>query len=335
MSPRHTLLLAVSLLLTAHTLRAQESIAYTTIVKSGVFIVGSNNAPSGMYYQHPSDDTIWTHKGPRYTRGFSSWWPKPLQGDVQYVAGGNGLFKVEKDGSFRVTTDWRITEVLDVVAPASDPKTVYIATAYGVWRSNDGAESWQDAAQATGKPGYTSKLIIDHSNEQRLYSASYEGAFVSDDGARTWKRMEGLTMKGILVIRQHPKNPKILIAGTEDNGLYLSTDAGTTWKKCEAGIDHSTFYAIAFDPQQPDVIYAGGYVTGVYRSTDGGASWHRINEGLKDLNIHAIAVDPHNSRCVYAATLGDGLYRTDDGGVQWRKAGLTGAQVWDVKFFDR
>ncbi|HLP16780.1 MAG TPA: hypothetical protein VK470_11010 [Bacteroidota bacterium] len=315
--------------------RAQESVAYATVVKSGVFIVGSNNAPSGMYYQHPSADTVWLHKGPPYTRGFSTDVPKSLHGAVQYVAGGNGLFRVEHDGTvWRVTTDWRITEVLDVVTPDSDPNTVYLASAYGVWYSNDGAETWHESLQKELKPGYTSKIIIDHSNVKRLYCASYEGAFVSEDGAATWKKLEGLTVHGILVIRQHPSDANVLMAGTEDNGLYLSKDAGETWKKLESGIDHSTFYAIAFDPRQPDVIYAGGYVTGVYRSRDGGATWRRINEGLKDLNVHSIAVDPRESNRIYVATLSDGIYRTDDG-VSWKSAGLRGAQVWDVKVLDR
>jgi photosystem II stability/assembly factor-like uncharacterized protein len=337
MSHRYLFLVAsLFLLCRAGTAHAQESTAYATVVKSGVFVVGSNNAPSGMYCQHPSADTVWTHKGPSATRGYSMDVPKSLDGNVRYVAGGNGLFKVEQDGTvWRVTTDWRITEVLDVVTPDSDPNAVYIGTAYGVFTSNDGARTWHESAQTGLKPRYAPKVIIDRSNERRIFCASYDGAFVSEDGAATWKKMEGLTIRGILVIRQHPADPRILAVGTEDNGLYMSRDGGATWKKCEAGIDHSTFYAIAFDPQHPDIMYAGGYVTGVYKSLDGGASWRRMNEGLKDLNVHSIAVDPRESRRVYAATLGDGVYRTEDGGATWKSAGLSGAQVWDVKVLDR
>jgi photosystem II stability/assembly factor-like uncharacterized protein len=338
MNHRPALLLICAILLTAaRPAAAQESTVYATVVKSGVFIVGSNNAPSGMYYQRPSPtDTVWKHKGPPFTRGFSTDVPMSLGGKVQYLAGGNGLFKVEHDGGvWRVATDWRVTEVLDVVTPPSDPNTVYLACAYGVWHSTDGGETWHESEQTGLKPGYTSKVIVDRSNEKRIFCASYQGAFVSEDGAVTWKKLDGLTMHGILVIGQHPTSPNILFAGTEDNGLYMSVDTGAVWRKCEAGIDHSTFYTIAFDPQQPDVIYAGGYVTGVYKSKDGGASWHRFNEGLKDLNVHAIAVDPHESSRIYVATLSDGIYRTNDAGTTWQNAGLSGAQVWDIKILGR
>jgi photosystem II stability/assembly factor-like uncharacterized protein len=315
---------------------AQESTVYATAIKTGIFVVGSQTPPAGVFFQHPSADTVWQHTGPAHTRGFSLDVPAATQGNIKYLASGNGLHKIdENSGTWKTVTDWRVTEVLDVTSPPSDPNTVYMATAYGIFRSNDGGAMWRESAQAGVRPGYTSKIIVDYSNEKRLYCAAYEGAFVSDDGAATWKKMDGLTVHGILVIRQHPSNPKLLAAGTEENGIFLSTDAGAVWKKCEAGIDHATFYTIAFDPQRPDVMYAGGYVTGVYKSVNGGASWRRMNTGLIDLNIHSIAVDPRESSRVFAGTLSDGIYRTDDGGVTWRKAGLTGAQVWDVKIVNR
>jgi photosystem II stability/assembly factor-like uncharacterized protein len=325
--------IAVCLLLGSGISAAQESTVYATTIKTGIFVVGSQTPPAGVFFQHSSsDDTVWKHAGPPHTRGFSADIPAAMHGNTLYVASGNGLHKVdERSGTWRTVTDWRMTEVLDVTSAPSDPNTIYIATAYGVWRSHDGGTTWDESVPTSPRPGFASKVIVDNAHEQRLYCASYEGLFVSDDGAVTWKKMEGLTIHGILVIRQHPSSPNILVAGTEDNGMYLSTDGGVVWKKCEAGIDHSTFYAIAFDPQQPEIMYAGGYVTGVYKSINGGASWRRMNEGLNDLNIHAIAVDPLKSDRVYAATFSDGVYRTDDGGATWHRAGLTGAQVWDVK----
>jgi len=325
-------ILASAFLISATGASAQESTVYATTIKSGIFIVGSQTPKAGVFFQHPSADTVWQHTGPTHTRGFSVDVNRATNGKIKYLAAGNGLHRIDETaGTWRTVTDWRITEVLDVASAPSDANTVYLACAYGVWRSKDGGATWSESGTPGLRPGYTSKIIIDNANENRLYCASHEGAYVSEDGAATWKKLDGLTMHGILTIAQHPKDPKILAVGTEDNGIYHSTDAGATWRKLESGIDHSTFYAVAFDPQQPETMYASGYVTGVYKFTNGGGSWRRMNDGLTDLTIHAIAVDPRNSDRVYAGTFSAGVYRSDDGGKQWRYAGLPGAQVWDVK----
>ena len=82
------------------------------------------------------------------------------------------------------------------------------------------------------------------------------------------------------MIAQHPKEPNVLFAGTEEFGIYVSRNGGKWWDRSEAGVEHPTFYTIAFDPNHPEIMYAGGYTTGVYKSVDGGKSWARKNEGL-------------------------------------------------------
>jgi photosystem II stability/assembly factor-like uncharacterized protein len=109
--------------------------------------------------------------------------------------------------------------------------------------------------------------------------------------------------------------------------MYTTTDGGRIWTKFEAGLDHPTFYTIAFDPGEPRTMYAAGYATGVYKSTDGGYSWKRNSKGLDVENIRSIAVDPADNKRVYAGTLGNGVYRSDNAGETWRWVGLQGSQV--------
>jgi photosystem II stability/assembly factor-like uncharacterized protein len=176
---------------------------------------------------------------------------------------------------------------------------------------------------------FTSAVIIDHSNSNILYCSTEDGVYRSDDGASTWRR-SGLSVGGIRVIAQHPSDARVLAAGTEDHGIYITRNGGKYWEKCEAGLDHATFYTIAFNPGNPQTLYAGGYVTGVYKSTDGGVSWMRTNSGLTNLNVHSIAVDPTVSDRVYAATQWGGVFRSDDAGESWHNVGLNGSQVWTI-----
>ena len=303
--------------------RPKESTVYATVISTKLFIVGAANPQTGLFYQQPAEDTVWHHSGAPNIRANGMAFDPQANGEVLYIASGNGLHKSTDGGrSWRITTGWEITEVLGMSVDPHDASTVFIATAYGVYKSTDGCNTWKQTHQ-----GFTSSVIIERTNPSILYCSTENGAFKSVDAGESWSRL-GLSIKRTRTIVQHPRNPDILFVGTEDNGIYATHDAGITWTKIEAGIDHSTFYTIAFDPSDPNVMYAGGYVTGVYKSVDGGKSWKRVCKGFSVESIHSIAVDPNESRRVYAATIGDGVYRSDDSGDTWRNVGLKGSQTW-------
>jgi photosystem II stability/assembly factor-like uncharacterized protein len=164
-----------------------------------------------------------------------------------------------------------------------------------------------------------------------VYCATEDGAYRSDDGADTWKRL-GLSVGGVRTIVPHPSKPSVLFAGTEDHGLYRSTNGGAWWTKCESGIDFTTFYTMAIDPLSPDTMYAAGYVTGIYKSVDGGISWKRTSECLPVLTFHTLVCDPAFSGRVYAGADWGGVFRTDDGGKTWRNVGFPDSKVWTIHF---
>jgi photosystem II stability/assembly factor-like uncharacterized protein len=308
---------------------AQESTVYVSVVATKLFVVGAANAQTGIFAQHPGDDTTWRHMGPQTIRAFGLSVPVADSGRVIYIAAGNGVHKTVNGGrSWKITTDWRVTEVLWVAPDPRDASTVYCATPYGIFKTSDGCATWRAMNKGLTQT-FTPCVILDHAVRDKVYCVSEDGLFQSFDGAASWRRM-GLSVANTRVIAQHPVNPAMLIAGTESHGLYVSRDGGKIWIRAEAGIDHQTFYTVAFDPNNPETVYAGGYVTGVYKSVDGARTWKRMNEGLANLNIHAIAVDPANSQRVYAATMWGGIYRTDDGGGRWRSAGLAGSQIWNL-----
>lgn len=308
---------------------AQTSTVYASVVATKLFVVGAANPQTGLFTQHPGDDTTWQHTGPNNIRAFGLAVPGRDRGRVMYISGGNGVHKSTNGGAtWKITTDWRITEVLWVAPDPRDTATVYCATEFGIFKTSDGCATWTEMNRGLTQT-FTQCVLVDHAVPGKVYCATEDGLFQSLDGAATWTRM-GLSVGGTRVIAQHPRDSGMLVAATESYGIYVSRDGGKVWVRSEAGVDHLTFYAIAFDPTNPEIVYAGGYVTGVYKSTNGARSWRRMNDGLGNLNIHAIAVDPTNGQRVYAATMWGGMYRTDDGGASWRPAGLGGAQIWNL-----
>jgi hypothetical protein len=307
---------------------SQHSTVYASVVTTKVYVVGAANAPTGLFYQKTGGDTTWSHTGPVNIRDFAAALG-PGGGKTMYIGAGNGVHQTTDGGShWKITTGWPVTEVLWVTPHPSRPEIVYCATPYGIFKTSDGCKTWQEKNKGL-KALFTQCVITDRWHPDTLYCATEDGAYASYDGAEQWHRL-GLSVGGVRVIAQHPTQPGVLFAGTEEYGIYVTRNGGRWWNKSEAGIEHSTFYTITFDPVHPDTVYAGGFTTGVYKSVDGGRSWARKNEGLGQLNVHSIAVDPTNSNRVYVATIWGGVYRTDDGGGLWRSAGLAGSEVWNI-----
>ncbi len=308
---------------------AQESTVYCSVVATKLFVVGAANPRTGLHFQHPSADTVWQHTGPNNIRAFGLAIQPGSDQRVLYIASGNGLHKSTDAGlTWKITTGWNITEVLGVSPDPLNPDRVYIATPYGVFRTTDGCRSWTECNRGLGST-FVSQVLASPFADRTVYCVTEDGAYVSRDGAETWERM-GLSVGNVRTIAQHPRDPRILAVGTENHGIYMSTNGGRWWTRREAGVDHLTFYAVAFDPNAPDTMYAGGYVTGIYKSTDAGQTWKRANTGLNVLTFHTIAVDPRQSQRVYAGAYWGGVYRSENGGGTWTPLGPPDSQVWTI-----
>jgi len=323
-------LLASALLFTSgRPLFSQLSTVYTTVHSTKTFVVGGQNATTGLFYQRVPGDTLWEHSGWNNIHAFGLAVDPESRGELLAIGAGNGVHITSDGGkAWKIITGWNITEVLCVVIDRHDKKRMFCTTPYGIYRTDDGGKAWKEVSRGLSTK-FVSSLIIDHSKAGTLYCSTEKGVYKSTDGATNWKKT-GLKLSGIRCISQNPKDSRILAAGTEDNGIYLSRDSGNNWERCRNGIDHTTFYTIAFDPKNPEKIYAGGFETGVYKSTDGGLTWIRSEKGLASLKIHSISVDPANTDRIYAGTLGRGVYRSLDGGITWEYAGLEGSHVWNV-----
>jgi photosystem II stability/assembly factor-like uncharacterized protein len=150
-----------------------------------------------------------------------------------------------------------------------------------------------------------------------------------DEGA-TWHRLAKLDRGDDFVLDSivvNSADPATLYVGawksTDDGGLWISHDAGHTWKEI-ALFKGQPIYALAQAPTDPHILFAGT-LQGVYRSSDSGATWAQISPaGSHEIHeIESLAVDPGNPDTVYAGTW-HLPWKTTNGGKTWRniKQGL-------------
>ncbi|MDH7516151.1 MAG: hypothetical protein QHI48_09785 [Bacteroidota bacterium] len=300
---------------------------YASVLSSGKFIVGAPNAGTGVFYQSPQDDTVWTHTGPERIRANACAVDPRSRGSTLYIASGNGVIRTTDGGSsWRLLTDWRVTEVLGISLDPHDRRGIVIATAHGLFRSADGGENWVHADSGRTFPFFTQAVMHDPEKPGVLLCAAEDGLYESVDGAVSWNRTN-CPARRIRALARHPLRPDIIAAGTEDDGLFLSTDRGTSWRQCAIAPDCRTVYAVAFAPGTEQTLYVGGFESGVYASTDLGRTWESRSDGLTVRTVHALMPMPDQPRHLYAGTIWGGVFRSRDAGRSWEYAGLMDSQV--------
>lgn len=196
----------------------------------------------------------------------------------------------------------------------------------GIWRSTDGGNTWERAANGMFVECDVRALAGDPHRANVLYAGTNEGVYRTEDLGEHWIRLDGplntLVTWSLLV---SPHQPDTLLAGTRPAGIFRSTDRGATWQQTDAqlaqecpGILFNRVTTLRADPIERDRLWAGVEIDGVWTSRDGGASWRRIGTGLSSADIHGLAIVSRDGRRVMLATTNNDLNISYDDGQTWQ-----------------
>ncbi len=301
-------------------------VLFAAVLSNKRYVVGQANPGSGLFVSG-TQTPQWQNRAFPNIRMFDLEILPEAENGLIYTANGNGVMVSRDFGKrWRVTTGWRITEVLKMVALPESPETVYIGTAYGAFRSNDFGETWRML-----RSRFVYALHIDHTDRNRIFIGEEDGLFLSRDGGKTFDRAKGLNAP-VLTVAQHPRDPRVLFAGTEDYGIFRSDDRGLSWKPVGSGsVPGATVYEIIFLPRHPSTLLAASFAQGVLISKNDGQSWQKCQSGLQKIPVSCITVHPENPEWIFIGTLNHGVFRSTDGGRTWQPFGLSGAQVMELE----
>jgi hypothetical protein len=99
--------------------------------------------------------------------------------------------------------------------------------------------------------------------------------------------------------------------GTDGDGLYVSDDAGVSWRR-DASLDCVTISSIRADKFAAGGLYVASLCRGLYWSPDGGRTWAGRGKGITTFLV--ADVFQLSSTEVIVATRDKGLFRSADGG---------------------
>jgi len=238
----------------------------------------------------------------------------------------------------------------------TNPNIMYVATVNGgIWKTTnataatpkwvpltDTLPSLSMGALAFDPADATHQTLIAGIGATSSFYALHNtlsGVLRTTDGGATWSQLGTAALAGDNITSVAARGTTLLAAADSTwsgvwgpsgaNGLFRSTDTGTTWTNISDGNhglpNNVSVSDVVGDPLNPNVFYAGvtGATGGVFKSTDGGLTWTNISAGIGIINITTdkilLAVHDDGTHVAVFATVDNasilsGVFQSLDGG---------------------
>lgn len=179
----------------------------------------------------------------------------------------------------------------------------------GVWRSDDAGLTWR-AATTQPANGSVQALAVDPTNSSRVFAATAGGLALSVDAGQTFAPVAAMAGQPTRDLAFDPLDPARLYVATAGNGVFLSEDAGATWRNIDGALPLGVVNALAFDSAG---ALQAATAAGVFRRAPGASAWSDMSSGLPvDQPVLHVRAHPARAGLVLAATP-VGLYVADLG----------------------
>jgi photosystem II stability/assembly factor-like uncharacterized protein len=162
-----------------------------------------------------------------------------------------------------------------------------------VWVTRDNGKAWtQVNGKIAGNPGYWVSRVAASNVDPGTAYVSFTGfrnddfrpfLYKTTDYGATWTSLAaGLPEGPVNVVREDPRNPNLLFAGT-DFGVFVSIDGGKAWTRMTAGMPTQPVHDLKIHPREADLIVA----------THGRGVYIADIKPLQELSAEVLAKDVH------------------------------------------
>jgi photosystem II stability/assembly factor-like uncharacterized protein len=217
----------------------------------------------------------------------------------------------------------------------SDPNVLYAIYAdnigyfAGVYRSNDGGDSWFRTNDGDLDWMYSSygwwfgRISIDPVDPNIAYAIGFD-LYKTSDGGNSWPLISSSVHVDHHDLAINPQYHDIVVLGN-DGGIYLSYNGGSTWTFLD-NLPITQFYTCDIDEQDPQRLYGGTQDNGTNRTILSGNTWNNIYGG----DGFFVLVDPTDNDYIYAEYQYGNFARSDNGGI-WFTEAMEGISSSDRK----
>ena len=252
---------------------------------------------------------------------------------VHYGTYSYGIYQKPKSNKGIAATD-----VYDLALDPVDPNIIYAATRSGVWRSEDGGETWELRDNGIeGRVIYG--LEVNPADHNILYACGGGGVYKSFDGGLRWSKL--LEFGCCMAIAISEVDPNVLyvvmndydhMRGEEIRKILRTEDGGISWDDFSNGIPRDFSFDIVdlkVDPHSPYAVFLVHERQGPYKTTGYSPNWKPMGEGdFASTGRWSDDIEITPEGIIYLAGTGSfgGVFKSVDGGETWAKVneGITG-----------
>ena len=215
-----------------------------------------------------------------------------------------------------------------------------IATKREFFSRNPAENNWE-AVGPFDVGGRTRALVFSPDNDQILYTAGVSGGvFKSVNGGAFWTPVsDDLENMAIVTLAILPDQPDVIFAGSgegqyvgrpitrsrgvEGNGIFTSSDAGTTWRALPFTLNNPDFRFVNKLRVGSANTLLAATETGIWRSSDLGESWDLVLDqdfrigGCLEIEVKPGETDTLVASC--GAFEDSAMFQTTDGGDSWQE----------------
>lgn len=247
--------------------------------------------------------------------------------DTVYLSACSGIYRSDTAGmQFRKIQGIPYTarRTQDIVQDPLQPKILYAGTTQGLWKSEDGGETW---VRTTRDALIVDAVLLDrrHPN-QVLLGTEHAGVLLSRDGGMHFTDANaGFSNRHVSSLAEDATRHRIYVAVTGDNawgGVFVSADRGRSWQQMNRGLQGDV-YRLLHTPTA--LLAATGH--GIARFDAVQSVWTRIPTSPEGRVFDLTAAD--EGATLYAGAA-NGVYVSRDGGLQWRRLPLSPAPAYAV-----
>ena len=222
--------------------------------------------------------------------------------------------------------------VYDIQIAPSNSNIMYMMYEGYVFESSNKGTTWTETSftpvTANANDGnydwYGQRIAIDPNNPDVVYVGTpFNGLFVTTNGGASWQSVSGVPASqldgsgdapGFAGILFDPANTNIIFAASYGNGVYESTNGGSSWSSLLSGGPSSVSYAAI---SSTGVYYAvSTNQEDLWAYTDG--TWRELISGVDGQgSVNAVAVNPSNPNEIIAIGVNGQIDESLNGGTTW------------------
>jgi photosystem II stability/assembly factor-like uncharacterized protein len=203
----------------------------------------------------------------------------------------------------------------------------FAARASGLYRSEDGGATWQDAYVDLGltAPLTTAAVALspDFAHDRTVFAGALGGVLRTVDGGHSWTVAtlpSPPPFVAALAVSPAYAEDGLVFAGTTEDGVLRSWDRGASWAAWNFGLLDLNVYALAISPDfgRDETLFVGTE-SGVFRSTNGGRAWRETPFPMDCAPVFSLALSPAfgTDGVIWAGTEAHGILRSADRGATW------------------